>query len=66
MMGGRRYGTTIRCECGWVPNPEGKTLYSRLRASNEAPSAGGESCANDLYQQHISDILTITDAPSRG
>lgn len=42
---GRRYGTTLRCSCGWRPE----------RVSNEPPSGGGRVDALRVYREHLAE-----------
>jgi hypothetical protein len=47
-----RYGTTLRCSCGWQPG-EG---YTRGRVSNDPPSNGGRTVAGLRYQEHVASL----------
>lgn len=40
-LNGQRYGTTVRCSCGW------RTQI------NEAPSKGGRTLASIRYRAHL-------------
>lgn len=63
---GRRYQTTLRCECGWLPGftglAEGRYTNQPDVASNSAPSQGGRAAAQRAYRAHADEVLTLAEA----
>ena len=57
MSGGRTYGTTLSCSCGWEPRPGERYRDQRRSVSNDPPSRGGRAAANDAYRAHVADVL---------
>lgn len=55
--GGRTYGTTLRCSCGWVPWPD--QGINKAKVTNEAPSKGGRAYANAAYKRHVEEVLGV-------
>jgi len=66
MRNGRRYKTTLRCSCGWLPGyvilAAGRHTSQPEVASNRAPSQGGRTDAQDDYRAHVAEVLALAEA----
>lgn len=62
--GGRCYATTFRCSCGYIPEEAEYSMkyHHRPKITNVAPSKGGRSMANEIYQRHIAELVEQANA----